>query len=111
MIRRPPRSTRTDTLFPYTTLFRSAVRTLGRGRRFRRSVRREAQALDRTVAACDGAQDQWRPPGGQGRSEEHTSELQSLMRISYAVFCLKNKNATIHTTEYVSNHQDRRRHT
>src|SRR3546814_4607881 len=71
MIRRPPRSTRTDTLFPYTTLFRSHGREPSRDR---------------------GG----RPLGGQegeadGRSEEHTSELQSLMRISYAVFCLKKK--------------------
>src|SRR3546814_15514807 len=73
MIRRPPRSTRTDTLFPYTTLFRSV-----RGAHPRPGPR---------------------GPGGRsalrhvaGRSEEHTSELQSLMRISYAVFCLKKKH-------------------
>src|SRR3546814_6623049 len=71
MIRLPPRSTRTDTLFPYTTLFRSP----GGGRLARRARRRH----DR------------RRPHRQGRSEEHTSELQSLMRISYAVFCLKKK--------------------
>src|SRR3546814_10786413 len=73
MIRRPPRSTRTDTLFPYTTLFRSL-------RRLRRRECRLRQAV--------------RAPAGTGiaaRSEEHTSELQSLMRISYAVFCLKKK--------------------
>src|SRR3546814_4678469 len=75
MIRRPPRSTRTDTLFPYTTLFRS--RLIGR-----QSLRPER---DR---AC--APDQARKQE-QRRSEEHTSELQSLMRISYAVFCLKKK--------------------
>src|SRR3546814_4111601 len=76
MIRRPPRSTRTDTLFPYTTLFRStrAVRiciswaALG------------AFSIRQPCSRCHGA-----------RSEEHTSELQSLMRISYAVFCLKKK--------------------
>src|SRR3546814_9211967 len=75
MIRRPPRSTRTDTLFPYTTLFRSAI-SCARGRRggFRR------------LTAPIG-----RVGFGAGRSEEHTSELQSLMRISYAVFCLKKK--------------------
>src|SRR3546814_20197388 len=76
MIRRPPRSTRTDTLFPYTTLFRSlpadgilvgdCIETMRRRRRRR----------------CPAS----------GRSEEHTSELQSLMRNSYAVFCLKKKN-------------------
>src|SRR3546814_6261332 len=83
MIRRPPRSTRTDTLFPYTTLFRSpadgdglfaawlGVRLPGRG-----------TGPDRSQIAVRGL---------AGRSEEHTSELQSLMRISYAVFCLKKK--------------------
>src|SRR3546814_13255818 len=69
MIRRPPRSTRTDTLFPYTTLFRSPAVL-----RFR-----DAEG-NRVHERC-----------GRGRSEEHTSELQSLMRISYAVFCLKKK--------------------
>src|SRR3546814_3690610 len=82
MIRRPPRSTRTDTLFPYTTLFRSAAslrrhRACGRGGRF-------APHLRRGPAGAGGL-------SHRGRSEEHTSELQSLMRISYAVFCLKKK--------------------
>src|SRR3546814_5009235 len=78
MIRRPPRSTRTDTLFPYTTLFRSqGVVGEGFGRRDRQ-----------LFAALKG-----------GRSEEHTSELQSLMRISYAVFCLKKKKVTIPMNE------------
>src|SRR3546814_1244476 len=97
MIRRPPRSTRTDTLFPYTTLFRSpAVVAMGQlqhalqaghayratadhgiPERHRRAVRLQEQSLV-----------------GAARSEEHTSELQSLMRISYAVFCLKNKQNT-----------------
>src|SRR3546814_11713966 len=83
MIRRPPRSTRTDTLFPYTTLFRSA-----------RSVC-AVRAKDRFAASArcldpgPGCTDIHRR-----RSEEHTSELQSLMRISYAVFCLKKKNKT-----------------
>src|SRR3546814_6376004 len=93
MIRRPPRSTRTDTLFPYTTLFRShAVRTDHRLQPAERRARplqwpeHPRRPLRRT-----------RPPGHplspvlSGRSEEHTSELQSLMRISYAVFCLKKK--------------------
>src|SRR3546814_3419647 len=80
MIRRPPRSTRTDTLFPYTTLFRSPVaRARGRSARRQCSPRR---AAFRT---------QGHKPMGRRRSEEHTSELQSLMRISYAVFCLKKK--------------------
>src|SRR3546814_3471677 len=77
MIRRPPRSTRTDTLFPYTTLFRShrrreqAARPAGNGRTRRATTERGRRA--------------------SARSEEHTSELQSLMRISYAVFCLQTK--------------------
>src|SRR3546814_4490357 len=79
MIRRPPRSTRTDTLFPYTTLFRSFASP-------RRSL------LNNTWPS--GARIVIRPAvsaTATGRSEEHTSELQSLMRISYAVFCLKKK--------------------
>src|SRR3546814_6554456 len=73
MIRRPPRSTRTDTLFPYTTLFRSQLTAPMPGKVVQ-------------VLVAEGA----RVEKGQ-RSEEHTSELQSLMRISYAVFCLKKK--------------------
>src|SRR3546814_13482575 len=87
MIRRPPRSTRTDTLFPYTTLFRSRRRSLGGAndptRRGTRCTR-----LSRQLCSPD------HPPIRPHRSEEHTSELQSLMRISYAVFCLKKKNKT-----------------
>src|SRR3546814_6608599 len=79
MIRRPPRSTRTDTLFPYTTLFRSHQHV----RREPRCRRGRGQAL---YARCQGQSRR------QRRSEEHTSELQSLMRISYAVFCLKKNN-------------------
>src|SRR3546814_2837658 len=81
MIRRPPRSTRTDTLFPYTTLFRSR-------RSARKSGLRHPASL-RCVRGRAGA-----------RSEEHTSELQSLMRISYAVFCLKKKNINTTTTSF-----------
>src|SRR3546814_4878490 len=82
MIRRPPRSTRTDTLFPYTTLFRSirsdlACRRRPGGRGERGDERPLSDRLPRSGALI--------------RSEEHTSELQSLMRISYAVFCLKKK--------------------
>src|SRR3546814_2516361 len=84
MIRRPPRATRTDTLFPYTTLFRS-----GMGKAWR-----DRGALHRPGAAGDGAGDGQRHRFQTLRSEEHTSELQSLMRISYAVFCLKKKNPT-----------------
>src|SRR3546814_8142307 len=71
-IRRPPRSTRTDTLFPYTTLFRS----------------RSRHASSRLMSSAGRSP---KPPICPRRSEEHTSELQSLMRISYAVFCLKKK--------------------
>src|SRR3546814_7278695 len=99
MIRRPPRSTRTDTLFPYTTLFRS-VRRAGRA-----SGQRAGRDLASVPHACVGRD---RPAGlhqrrcparhravaARARSEEHTSELQSLMRISYAVFCLKKKKNT-----------------
>src|SRR3546814_2008433 len=86
MLRRPPRSTRTDTLFPYTTLFRS------RERHFRGQF---PVALQHESARDEGLV-LWRADAGDGRkeprrSEEHTSELQSLMRISYAVFCLKKK--------------------
>src|SRR3546814_6080780 len=94
MNRRPPRSTRTDTLFPYTPLFRSRVpaehRPARRGHHgaglHPQPVRGQPQHGERR---CGG-----RVPAGMmvGRSEEHTSELQSLMRISYAVFCLKKKN-------------------
>src|SRR3546814_4502812 len=90
MIRRPPRSTRTDTLFPYTTLFRSD-RTGDR-------VLRADAASRAGMAAADHHRLLRRPDHvlvvlGRdcARSEEHTSELQSLMRISYAVFCLKKK--------------------
>src|SRR3546814_8559275 len=94
MTRRPPRSTRTDTLFPYTTLFRS----LRRHARLRHADLSGPGSARRTVSdgsahhrvlhvqACTGHDLCTR------RSEEHTSELQSLMRISYAVFCLKKKN-------------------
>src|SRR3546814_9684239 len=130
MIRRPPRSTRTDTLFPYTTLFRSgasdrAPQRLCRDQR-RRDLRRRgghergllspfrveggaggrcgggldrARGADVRTAAAHEARRSARPPARPyrlpPRSEEHTSELQSLMRISYAVFCLKKKIQTI----------------
>src|SRR3546814_18207514 len=100
MIRRPPRSTRTDTLFPYTTLFRSADNTEGK-------VQEEHLVLDQARSsrflAGTSAVFGLRPHeavlaavglGLAERSEEHTSELQSLMRISYAVFCLKKKKKT-----------------
>src|SRR3546814_8934410 len=88
MIRRPPRSTRTDTLFPYTTLFRSGevphlARRLDLNQLLPRTKRAPTDLWDSPGCGC--ASRLW------DRSEEHTSELQSLMRISYAVFCLKKK--------------------
>src|SRR3546814_3645629 len=91
MIRRPPRSTRTDTLFPYTTLFRSVAP-------FKIAItatRLAAPAANRVAGRP--APRPWPLPATPGRSEEHTSELQSLMRISYAVFCLKKKKNKIRT--------------
>src|SRR3546814_11030484 len=93
MIRRPPRSTRTDTLFPYTTLFRSADRDRRRHHLRPRGRDRDRGTADRPLDPGDDLLGQRQPAGGSGRrSEEHTSELQSLMRISYAVFCLNKKN-------------------
>src|SRR3546814_1438778 len=83
MIRRPPRSTRIDTLFPYTTLFRSAPA------RRRRGIRLASDGCPGGEAGTPHVAHRCRPR--PRRSEEHTSELQSLMRISYAVFCLKKK--------------------
>src|SRR3546814_4452156 len=98
MIRRPPRSTRTDTLFPYTTLFRSprAWRkidpALSRGLLAQGQCRYHRRTLWRRAGRDDGRTRRGGAAAGGGlRSEEHTSELQSLMRISYAVFCLKKK--------------------
>src|SRR3546814_5025474 len=99
MIRRPPRSTRTDTLFPYTTLFRSAGLNMGDAapsvEEFASEDMGSADDLRAFAALCRpavirGRFSDW-PAVAAGRSEEHTSELQSLMRISYAVFCLKKK--------------------
>src|SRR3546814_4530480 len=100
MRRRPPRSTRTDTLFPYSTLFRSGKPArlalerhacVGDGRKFRLQAAFPFNAGDRTFLL---ERDEGVPAADFDvvkRSEEHTSELQSLMRISYAVFCLKKK--------------------
>src|SRR3546814_14389705 len=86
MIRRPPRSTRTDTLFPYTTLFRSMVRAVdGATVPATGEIEDPHDLLPRRASRISAAH------VIAGRSEEHTSELQSLMRISYAVFCLKKK--------------------
>src|SRR3546814_6913553 len=112
MILRPPRSTRTDTLFPYTTLFRSpdqnrrigdaekGVAKAGNGVEERVQVADEPERAMQIVDRIEGTRKQRQRRDdeigdcgqGQARSEEHTSELQSLMRISYAVFCLKTHN-------------------
>src|SRR3546814_3372404 len=119
MIRRPPRSTRTDTLFPYTTLFRSGIDGLVHlsdvswNTNAEEIVRnyKKGDTLEAVVLAVDpererislGVKQLEQDPMGQfqannSRSEEHTSELQSLMRISYAVFCLKKKKEINHQT-------------
>src|SRR3546814_3933834 len=109
MIRRPPSSTRTDTLFPYTTLFRASLKTgiaaaadtdgafifLGD---MPAVPHGEAARLAGLLGSAYAALPRH---GGRPRSEEHTSELQSLMRISYAVFCLKKKKQ--HTKHYIRN--------
>src|SRR3546814_8236018 len=109
MIRRPPRSTRTDTLFPYTTLFLSAQKGGGRGALPSGSISvsksgtqfdnlnhgaSEGRSVDTNSTSSSGVNDEHTNGSGASmsdRSEEHTSELQSLMRISYAVFFLKKK--------------------
>src|SRR3546814_3423826 len=99
MIQRPPRSTRTVTLFPYTTLFRSLGQDALLGE-LRDLVGDDVglAALEHLEQVTVGDHAQalipWVVSGGEVRSEEHTSELQSLMRISYAVFCLKKKKIT-----------------
>src|SRR3546814_4175714 len=100
MIRRPPRSTRTDTLFPYTTLFRSADA----------AEKLEAWRRDYNEQRTHGAIGNKVPAAPTKRSEEHTSELQSLMRISYAVFCLTKK---IHDATYsrIPTHEKSLHHT
>src|SRR3546814_7681867 len=113
MIRRPPRSTRTDTLFPYTTLFRSHVdeqRKAAQG--FDRDLRGRL-ATDQNLLGLEcgepadvdrGAEQPDKRVGPpDDRSEEHTSELQSLMRISYAVFCLKKKKPIKYTYQTYNN--------
>src|SRR3546814_4681612 len=99
MIRRPPRSTRTDTLFPYTTLFRSHLLSGGSEGDLLvwKLPEPERAEFASSVPHADGAPLAFSPGGERFRSEEHTSELQSLMRISYAVFCLKKKKKTINS--------------
>src|SRR3546814_2037328 len=103
MIRRPPRSTRTDTLFPYTTLFRSRGGVWGGGARATHhpaATNEQARksrcpsSEEEGLAFTKSSLSRSCPARAAARSEEHTSELQSLMRISYAVFCLKKKNTT-----------------
>src|SRR3546814_3603699 len=94
MIRRPPRSTRTDTLFPYTTLFRSIADLVVGAALHREEAFAGDGEVQRLVGGFDGALRELL------RSEEHTSELQSLMRISYAVFCLKKKKKKVRTNHH-----------
>src|SRR3546814_3748595 len=119
MIRRPPRSTRTDTLFPYTTLFRSPLPTdlAGRLARWESDAvqAQQAFAAERNitaplVASAAGSavsSEPWVVAQQAIRSEEHTSELQSLMRISYAVFCLKKKKIKYRIHTVYTHNQDR----
>src|SRR3546814_6227382 len=107
MIRRPPRSTRTDTLFPYTTLFRSRLKAeIEAISRAQGNRKREALTLisNRTKALLDKDLQEHSDFGEVAnvsfRSEEHTSELQSLMRISYAVFCLNKKKHIRNSNKY-----------
>src|SRR3546814_18955723 len=103
MIRRPPRSTRTDTLFPYTTLFRSPCRRRPARRRLHRPRRPPGVPLPATRRGSAETAGRSSPTDRRRRSEEHTSELQSLMRISYAVFCLKKTKMRMkeHTVELI----------
>src|SRR3546814_1135333 len=102
MIRRPPRSTRTDTLFPYTTLFRSSealimttqMRANPLATPAQITAEKEALRIE-ALPEMQAVREKLRQMMLADRSEEHTSELQSLMRISYAVFCLKKKNNTV----------------
>src|SRR3546814_10183374 len=123
MIRRPPRSTRTDTLFPYTTLFRSQLsqpshrrRSLrialsGVARRYPAEARGEGSRRAQAHRRREGKPAAELRYCREKRSEEHTSELQSLMRISYAVFCLKKKNKKNTTThEHTIRHKKNNKH-
>src|SRR3546814_4737997 len=113
MRRRPPRSTRTDTLLPYTTLFRSGAAAAPQP-----PGRDSGRGPDRGPAGSAGKNEVLTKSGGAiARSEEHTSELQSLMRISYAVFCLKKKTTPPHSRAHtqpqhaaVHNHHTKLQH-
>src|SRR3546814_7956298 len=106
MIRLPPSATRTDTLLPYTTLFRSPQARLRTAARHRPELLRLLPAGRRLPRRGAVTQADHHPPDHclrrlrQGRSEEHTSELQSLMRTSYAVFCLQKKKTHYYKTSY-----------
>src|SRR3546814_2079927 len=108
MIRRPPRSTRTDTLVPSTTLFRSFryALLLMAGRHVERDKEKADEYMRKAAEAGNSsAQFNWAQilvSDHPGRSEEHTSELQSLMRISYAVFCLKKKNTNTQQNKHTN---------
>src|SRR3546814_4302731 len=104
MRRQPPRSTLTDTLFPYTTLFRSVRADSLRG--WASVIGQELTWPHRHLRQAQDRLD----PGAAFRSEEHTSELQSLMRISYAVFCLKKKNTPKYTTNNILHTHNTRLH-
>src|SRR3546814_9007947 len=123
MVRRPPRSTRTDTLFPYTTLFRSTGQLPLAEFQAQAATERNSRIQQASIKAAEAEVEAARIAAAQAeavkatfaamandpvlrrkreRSEEHTSELQSLMRISYAVFCLKKKNMKTHQTLPIS---------
>src|SRR3546814_10647216 len=112
MIRRPPRSTRTDTLFPYTTLFRAGDRAGHQAASDARRAQEDRQG-ENDCASGEGVMSEQSEKKSTGhRSEEHTSELQSLMRISYAVFCLKKKNKEkTQTHPTINTHEITHRHT
>src|SRR3546814_8307797 len=113
MIRRPPRSTRSDTLFPYTTLFRSAVPhrhpqqpgARAQGRADESPAPRRRRGAGRGLQGRGDAAEAGRE---RSRSEEHTSELQSLIRNSYAVFCLKKKRHNSNTKYNISYQQNKK---
>src|SRR3546814_14612886 len=104
-MRRPQKSTRTDTLFPYTTLFRSPPPIDNRPPRPEFGYGADPHSFPRSTPEARAQKSEFLKPEGRivdtcgGRSEEHTSELQSLMRISYAVFCLKKKNNIYKTNQ------------
>src|SRR3546814_6036113 len=112
MILRPPRSTRTDTLFPYTTLFRSNIKMCygfytseDRLRYLATDCHESGIGEDGSWANTACVSGMWRFGQRTWRSEEHTSELQSLMRISYAVFCLQKKKKTEQPLQHQHTHK------